>query len=29
LKDLQTHTDAGVAKVDEILAKKEKELMEV
>ena len=29
LKDLQTQTDAGVARVDEVLAKKEKELMEV
>ena len=29
LKDLQTATDAGVAKVDELISKKEKELMEV
>ena len=29
LKDLQGHTDTGVAKVDEIISKKEKELMEV
>lgn len=29
LKELQTQTDAGVAKVDEIIGKKEKELMEV
>jgi len=29
LKDLQAHTDGGVAKVDEIFGKKEKELMEV
>jgi ribosome recycling factor len=29
LKDLQTHTDAGVAKVDDLITKKEKELMEV
>lgn len=29
LKDLQNATDAGVAKVDELISKKEKELMEV
>jgi len=29
LKELQTQTDSGVGKVDEIVAKKEKELMEV
>jgi ribosome recycling factor len=29
LKELQTQTDGGVGKVDEIVAKKEKELMEV